>query len=396
MRQRIEELELKALNTRGAASPEVIPRVQVQLEQETRQLKSQYEDILTRMKLEAPAFAALYTTDALSLDGIQKLLDTQTTLVSYYFAKGRIVVFVVTSKSFRCLELTATEADVQKRIAQFRDFASLSDPMAATREELYQMLVKPIRSDLKTPRLYIVPHGALHYLPFSALTDGRKLLDEAFTIAYLPSATMLKLLPVSGVKSGGLLALSYGEPIGFPSLPFSDATARDAAALFGTRALIGSAAVPSALSRDLHDQSTVLLSAHAKLDSEHPLFSSIILAPEAGAPTGFLDIKRIYELDMAHVQLVVLSACSTQLGPRSNGDDFVALNRAFMYAGVRNVVASLWSVADRQTGELMQLFFKRIQSGSPPAAALRSAQAEFRLRWPHPYYWAGFLVNGRQ
>ncbi|HLJ91009.1 MAG TPA: CHAT domain-containing protein, partial [Candidatus Angelobacter sp.] len=71
--------------------------------------------------------------------------------------------------------------------------------------------------------------------------------------------------------------------------------------------------------------------------------------------------------------------------------------RGFMYAGASRVMASLWSVSDKATAELMSRFYKAMeQDGLRPPAALRRAQAEMQRqpRWRSPFYWAGFQLQG--
>jgi len=93
----------------------------------------------------------------------------------------------------------------------------------------------------------------------------------------------------------------------------------------------------------------------------------------------------------------VLSACETGLGKEVRGEGLVGLTRGFMYAGAPRVVASLWSVDDVATEELMMRFYKAMeQQGMAPAAALRQAQVAMSKeeRWSDPYYWAGFVLEG--
>jgi CHAT domain-containing protein len=102
---------------------------------------------------------------------------------------------------------------------------------------------------------------------------------------------------------------------------------------------------------------------------------------------------------------VTLSACETALGAEVAGEGIVGLTRAFQYAGARSVLASLWSVADLSTAELMRRFYRRLQSGAPADEALRAAQQELLhtpIRDPsgaevdasNPYYWAAFELFG--
>jgi len=94
---------------------------------------------------------------------------------------------------------------------------------------------------------------------------------------------------------------------------------------------------------------------------------------------------------------VVLSACQTALGKEIRGEGLVGLTRAFMYAGAARVVASLWSVDDEATAELMARFYQgMLGDGLRPAAALREAQISLRRerRWRSPYYWGSFVLLG--
>jgi CHAT domain-containing protein len=90
----------------------------------------------------------------------------------------------------------------------------------------------------------------------------------------------------------------------------------------------------------------------------------------------------------------VLSACETQLGAQSRGDDLVGLTRAFLYAGAPTVIASLWSVNDQATAVLMAAFYRHLRAGASKAQALQAAQAETRAAYPHPYYGAAFVLTG--
>ncbi|HYB52292.1 MAG TPA: CHAT domain-containing protein, partial [Thermoanaerobaculia bacterium] len=97
-------------------------------------------------------------------------------------------------------------------------------------------------------------------------------------------------------------------------------------------------------------------------------------------------------------EMVVLSACRTALGKEVRGEGLVGLTRAFMYAGAARVVASLWTVDDVATAELMKRFYEGMLGPSrlPPPAALKAAQLAMakQKRWEHPYYWASFVIQG--
>ncbi len=125
----------------------------------------------------------------------------------------------------------------------------------------------------------------------------------------------------------------------------------------------------------------------------NPLFSRIELAPD-GERDGNLEMQEVLGLDLSKTGLVVLSACSTQMGKLSAGDELEGLTRAFLYAGTPAVLSSLWRVEDDSTAFLMTRFYTHLRHGAGRAESLQLAQIETRKRFPHPYQWAAFVLTG--
>jgi CHAT domain-containing protein/Tfp pilus assembly protein PilF len=154
-----------------------------------------------------------------------------------------------------------------------------------------------------------------------------------------------------------------------------------------------------AVGASLSQYRIVHFATHGLLNNVHPELSGLVfsLVSKQGRPQdGFLTLRDIYNLNLP-VDLVVLSACDTGLGEEISGEGLVGLTRGFMYAGATRVVASLWSVNDVATSELMARFYKTmVRGGMRPAAALRAAQLQMRKqkRWSSPYYWAAFQLQG--
>ncbi len=94
--------------------------------------------------------------------------------------------------------------------------------------------------------------------------------------------------------------------------------------------------------------------------------------------------------------LVTLSACGTALGQELSGEGMLGLTRAFHYAGARSLLASLWTVDDEATADLMDRFYRRLRRGESKDAALRGAQVEMLAaeRFSHPSLWAAFQLSG--
>ena len=108
------------------------------------------------------------------------------------------------------------------------------------------------------------------------------------------------------------------------------------------------------------------------------------------------DFGEVYGLDLSQTELVILSACQTQIGELSAGDEVVGLTRAFFFAGTPAVIASLWNVDDQATGRLMERFYTHLQAGQSQAAALRQAQLELLQaeEYADPFYWSAFVLSG--
>jgi CHAT domain-containing protein len=138
---------------------------------------------------------------------------------------------------------------------------------------------------------------------------------------------------------------------------------------------------------------------HGILNENYPELSGIVLSlvDESGnSQDGFLGLSEIYNLHLP-AEMVVLSACQTALGKKIKGEGLIGLTRGFMYAGAKRVMASLWSVEDRATAELMERMYTKVfKDREQPAAALRKAQLEIltQKEWHVPYYWAGFVLQG--
>ena len=136
---------------------------------------------------------------------------------------------------------------------------------------------------------------------------------------------------------------------------------------------------------------------HGLINERKPDFSSIVLTQDDDrTEDGFLQAAEIFNLDM-NADLVVLSACQTGLGKMVRGEGMIGLTRAFIYAGSRSVLVSLWSVSDVSTAKLMEKFYQNLIRGKQEKTeALRQAQLHMiaNEESSHPFYWAAFVLIG--
>jgi len=358
--------------------------------------QGQYMVILNNLKAADPEYASLRSVDVLKLTDVQKLLEIRkdTTLLSYWVTEDKTLVFLITSDSFQTIELPVKKDALIKAIQWFRSFDDTNEIYPESLKRLYGWLIAPIGDSIKTSKVGIIPHGVLHYVPFSALTDGRDYFGEKYTLFNLPSASVLPyILNKNRPKGRAMLALAESRAEGLPVLEKADNEATLIAQIYGTQALVTPNATKSTLRNRARECTILHIAAHAELNPNNPLFSRIYLAPDKD-DSGMLDVGEVYELDLRRANLVVLSACETELGAQSSGDDVVGMNRAFLYAGTPTVISSLWTVDDQSTGLLMESFYKHLKSGMSKAAALQAAQRELRAKYPNPFYWAPFVLTG--
>ena len=329
-----------------------------------------------------------------TLDEIQKHLSPNTTLVSYHLVnQNEGMVFVIQDDSFVVERLDVGSTKVRSLVENFRAFGTL-DPHPEEALQLYSFLIDPIIDYLDTEHLIIIPHDQLHYMPFAAFSDGSRYLSDKFVISTLPSASVLPLLMVADLSTI-TTPLILGNPT--QDLPGAEKEALEIADLYGIEAVVHGAATETTLRNRSAESTIIHIAAHGQLNAINPLRSKLVLA-EDEAQDGDLLIDEIYTLDLAKSNLVVLSACETQIAESvSPGDDMVALSRAFMFAGSEAILASLWPVDDEATQLLMVQFHQNLISGMGAAQALQKAQHHLRTTYPeynNPLYWAGFVLIG--
>lgn len=342
----------------------------------------------------APETASLVSVQRVAISDIAARIREDETLIDYYSHADRLHAFVLTRSTVKGFTLSAK--GLEQDIRAFRAAIETRDARTAEISRvLHDRLIRPLLPDIKGRALTISPHGALHYLPFAALSDGREYLIDRSSIRFTPSANALVYLRTGRpAKTGRLLAL--GNPdLGNSryDLPNAQAEATNVAAMFpDSRALLRADASKSAVKELGGGFAMLHFATHGKFDTDAPLSSGLYLAP-GSEPSGVLTVGDLYSLRW-DTDLVTLSACETGLGKVANGDDVIGLTRGFLYAGARSIVASLWEVDDAATAQLMVSFYRNLDRRGK-REALRLAQIETRERHPEPRYWAAFQLLGR-
>ncbi len=233
--------------------------------------------------------------------------------------------------------------------------------------------------------IVVIPHGMLHGVPFHALQrDGHILLDHA-AVSVAPSLAVRDRCRAA-VAPPGAPPVVVGQPAaGLPGVDREVAALQhllgEGVFLHGDDATIEAVCAAAAGTRCLH------LASHGMFRATAPLQSGVRLAD------GWLTAERAGRLDLRGA-VVVLSACDTGRSIVSAGDELLGLQRGFLLAGAASVVMSLWPARDEASVDLMTAFHTARGAGASPANALRIAQLETRERYPHPWWWAPFIVSG--
>jgi len=267
-------------------------------------------------------------------------------------------------------------------------------------QKLYGLLLAPLEKELAGwSRLVIVPHGALHYLPFQALHDGENYVLQNWQISYLPGASFLRYCHEADREGRGgtetavapIAALAVGHSQS-SELPYTVQEAVAVAQMWQGQTLVEEQATRQALLLAAPQARLLHVAAHGDFRPDNPLFSGIAL------DDGWLTTLDIFNLRL-RASLVTLSACQTGRNVVAGGDELLGLMRAFLYAGAASLLLTLWTVEDRSTARLMELFYGHLLQGRDKAAALQAAQMQFIEEageglQAHPYYWAPFFLVG--
>lgn len=292
------------------------------------------------------------------------------------FPPAKTLLIAVTHDSIQPYDLDISPNDLRPRRRESvveRHFLTPS-----IRRALYDKLVAPVAPLLKDQRrVYLVPHGPLHYIPFQALLapDGDTLLrDNGPQLIYAPSASLL--FQHGRVEMGrapeAALALGYnGE--GSVQLRFAEDEALSIARITGGQARVGPSPKRAMFYVQAANYRLIHISCHGVFEPEKPLESALLIA--TGETLTMRDV-----LDHLQVQcdLVTLSTCESGLSHVRRGDELIGFIRAFMRAGAPAVIASLWRVDDRSTRLLMEQFYHAVQNGMGYAEALKRAQLDLK------------------
>jgi CHAT domain-containing protein len=367
--------------------------------EQARQLEAALLEAGRRQALAGATASAGGAPPMLDLPALHAALGGHSALVEYFSIDDALHVCVAAGGRIQAQRLPCTLAQVQAAVEQLRfqtdtlrrGAARLAHRLPELQQRalhhlqaLHAMLWAPLLPALDERRAIVVPHGALHYLPFEALHDGQQHEIARREICRAPSAALLlRGLAPPTARWQTALVLGHADE----RLPQVGAEVDAVAACFGQgQALQGPAATGQAL-RHASTADVLHIACHAQFRNDSPRFSALHLAD------GAFTVRDVAQLRLAR-GLVTLSACETAISAVLPGDELIGLTHAFLSAGASRVLASLWTVQDDTTAAFMPRFYQRLRAGRPTAQALRLTQLETLAQQPHPYFWAAFTLHG--
>ncbi len=330
---------------------------------------------------------------------LRAVLPEDACIVEYFIARGLLYAFILDHRRLEVRTLGQAAAirklhgQLQFQLGKFGvggGYLERYDQMFREQTEnllakLHRALFGDWRPRPEVRRLILVPHGFLHQVPFHALRDGERHLIDRLAVSYAPSATVFQLCATRRLELG-----ERSLVLGIPderAPKILDEVQAVAETLPASRLLLGREATTARLAR-LGDGCRFLhIATHGFYRKDNPMFSAIQLGDRR------LSLLDLYEMRL-RAELAVLSGCGTGLSDVQGSEELVGLTRGLLFAGARSVLATLWDVNDESTAEFMRRFYGRLTAGLAPAAAVREAMIALRNDYPHPYYWAPFVLTG--
>jgi CHAT domain-containing protein/tetratricopeptide (TPR) repeat protein len=377
-----------------------------------------------------PAAKAGYAIRTRRLASELQSFGADTAMAVFLLTHDRLRILVATRLEQQQYDVPLDAAALQREIGEFLASMARRDDISASSRSLYDTVAKPVdlaaqRAHAK--RLVLWMDGALRYLPFAALDDGKHLLVEKYALQ------SYSVNDAQGMRSGRTRAakplyvrgLGVTQAVaGFDALPaladeLCDVVRGPIAGLtqhgsdcisltVGNGALPGTGFADSAFTEarfrsvllDTRDFSVLHIGTHFSLRPGNSLRSFLVLGDGS-----HLKLSDISQLSFSGIDLVTLSACQTGLGGAigDDGSEIEGLSAIVQHRGARQVIASLWQVEDKSTASLMRQLYESLVVWHGDGAralqlaqlALRGSLVDGRRVYAHPFYWAGFIASAR-
>ncbi|MBI1749011.1 MAG: CHAT domain-containing protein [Acidobacteria bacterium] len=398
-----------------------------------------------------PHYTELIRREKLTVEEIQtRVLKPGQSLLVYFVGKKKAFAFILSRNRFLCKELIGVNTDIliqqvgavspllfnwKRSSASPRIEETSANIQLQALHQLYMSLFKPLEEYLDSPtELIIVPDSLLYRIPFEMLVtrfrDQEKpsYLIHRYAISYtyalafcLPNGVRHLDRPVKEnvtnllignpdfrrprlVAEGGSPPAGNDLPIrraeSYNPLPFAQRELQDALKYVrNSKVYTGNAATERVFKTYVERAELCHLATHAVVDSFNPRYSHIAFTLDPSInqrdqEDGLLYPYEILDLSL-RAELILLIGCQTGSGKMRPGEGIDGLARAFLHAGARSVLATLWDVTDNEdTVELVREFYRHLARGVSKSRALQQAKLDLIEQGRGCFSWAPFVLIG--
>jgi len=411
--------------------------------------RQNYQALIQNFEQNYPFYYELrYSKIIPQAKAVQFALEEDQAVISYFTADTVLYSFLITKDKLEVSESGIGE-DFQDQITgMYKGITlQLDEDYIENAQQLYTLLM-PFQLDDKIGHLIFVPDGRLVSLPLEALLseslDPHRDKDlshlpyllKDYRISYAPSVSIFhqqkstvseldqtqvnRIMALAPVFEDQVLAnetsRAYLEPIddkqrsfmlngqSVSSLPATKDEILSIQEVFlandiPAMSYLTSSATEAQIKREEVAKSKYLhIATHGFVNESHPDLSGLMFYPDPSSQEdGILAAAEVYSLRLS-ADLVSLSACETGIGKLTTGEGILGLSRAFLYAGAKNLMVSLWKVADRSTAQLMGSFYREHLNNREKNYAYALRQAKLNMisseNFNAPYYWSAFVLIG--
>ena len=394
-------------------------------------LKDKYDQLLQSMEEDYPNYyRAKFTLPIVTIENIQeRLLEPNQTLLEYFVGKDSIYIFLIKKEVYQVFSVYldfSLEGEVSKLLNKgiTKKFGAVEEQSIISYTEaalrLYKTLIKPVETRIDS-NLIIIPDGALGYIPFETLLsylpqrlDRLKLypfLIKKYQFSYSYSATLLDEIQNQKAKNRKNQLLAFA-PFAVKESKLSIENKRDkllpleysgeeckaVTNLIGGNAFYGDMASLKRFKEMATGAKILHISTHGQANSDYKDAAYLAFSyPDSANIFDKLYARDLYSYSI-DANMVVLSACETNLGRIQKGEGVLSLARAFTYAGAKSIFSTLWKVSDEKTKNLVVAFYRNLKLGMNKSQALHKAKSDFinnsSGQFQHPYFWAGMIGIG--
>lgn len=378
-----------------------------------REVDSKIRIITDEIESLDPQFDKLYAAE-LTIADIQEMLEDQELIVKYFQGYNNSFALLISRSSIELKELGDRSKIDTAVIRYHQKIQQLASDYVPASIVCYKLTMGPFEEQLKQyDQLVIIPDGKLNYLPFESLkaTEDSDFLVYTHEISYSPSLSLWYLTNhISLARANdnkkliAAFAPSYSDTYyskvraasthhRLNDIKGAATEAQSIIENYGGDLYLKESATKWRFIEQSNNYQIYHLAMHTIYDDEEQKDSELVFHNEEK-----LGFNELYALHFP-AELVVLSACNTGVGQLKAGEGMQSLSQALSYAGVRSSVYSLWPVPDKETAQIMQMFYQNLKSGSAKHAALADAKRTFinnNTLYAHPYFWAGFVLQGKQ